>query len=203
MLAAAVSMLSMTVWLGCTWTDRNVAQASTSAGPGVTAGEHDGQHDFDFDLGSWKIHLSKLQNPLTGSKKWVEFDGTVVGRKVWNGRANMDEFEANSPGGPIEGLTVRLYNPATHQWSIYWANSKNGAMDPTPQVGEFKNGRGEFYGQDTLNGKLIYVRYVWTNTNTNKPHFEQSFSGDGGKTWEVNWVTDQTRVDESRHEERP
>jgi hypothetical protein len=164
-----------------------VAQTAAAAG-------HDGQHDFDFALGRWKIHLSRLQNPLTGSKRWVEFDGTIVSRKVWDGRANFEEFEAQSPTGPLEGLALRLYNTATHQWSIYWANSKNGAMDPVPQVGEFKNGRGEFYGQDTLNGKPIFVRYVWTNTNTDKPHFEQSYSDDGGKTWEVNWITDQTRV---------
>jgi hypothetical protein len=167
---------------------------NAQAGPEAVHTEQDGQYDFDFALGSWKIHLSKLQSPLSGSKTWVEFDGTVVCRKVWNGRANLEEFEATSPAGPIEGLTLRLYNAKTQQWSIYWANSKNGTIDPSPQVGQFKDGRGEFYGQDTWNGKLIYVRFVWTKTNTNRPHFEQSYSEDGGKTWEVNWITDQTRV---------
>ncbi|HWS68004.1 MAG TPA: hypothetical protein VN325_34970 [Steroidobacteraceae bacterium] len=89
---------------------------------------------------------------------------------------------------------IRLYNPQTHQWSIYWANSKNGAFDPAPQVGQFTDGRGEFYGQDTLDGRSIYVRFVWTNTTSSAPHFEQSFSADGGKTWEVNWITEQTRT---------
>lgn len=156
--------------------------------------ERDGQHDFDFALGTWKAHLKRLEHPLTGSKTWVEFDGTFVARKVWDGRSTIEEVELDSPGGHIEGLTLRLYNTQTHQWSIYWANSKNGAMDTSPQVGQFKNGRGEFYGTDSLNGKLIYVRFVWTNTNTDKPHFEQSYSEDGGKTWEVNWITDQIRV---------
>jgi len=154
----------------------------------------DGQHDFDFELGSYRIHLKRLLHPLTGSTSWVEFDGTSVTRKVWDGRAQLEEFETDSPAaGHIEGLTLRLYNPESHQWSLYWANSKGGPIFP-PQIGEFKNGRGEFYAQDMLNGKSIFVRFVWSNTNTNTPHFEQSFSDDGGKTWEVNWITDQTRV---------
>jgi len=168
----------------------------------TTTSERDGQRDFDFSLGTWKAHLKRLEHPLTGSKTWVEFDGTFVARKVWDGRANVEEVELNSPSGPIEGLTLRLYNPQSRQWSIYWANSKNGAMDTSPQIGQFKNGRGEFYGTDTLNGKLIYVRFVWTNTNTNTPHFEQSYSDDGGKTWEVNWMTDQTRISDASDKPR-
>lgn len=153
----------------------------------------DGQHDFDFELGSWKIHLKRRVNPLTGSDKWIEFDGTSVTRRVWDGRAQIEEFETDGAGGHIEGLTLRLYNPQSHQWSLSWANSKNGALVPA-QIGEFKDGKGEFYAQDTLNGRMIIVRFIWSETNTNKPHFEQSFSDDGGKTWEVNWITDQTRV---------
>jgi hypothetical protein len=155
---------------------------------------HDGQHDFDFELGSWKIHLKKLQHPLTGSTTWVEFDGTSVTRKVWDGRSQLEQFETDSPTmGHIEGLTLRLYNPQSHQWGLYWANSRDGVLGQ-PMVGEFKNGRGEFYDQEQFNGRMIFVRYIWSNVNTDTPHFEQSFSDDGGKTWEVNWITDQTRV---------
>jgi hypothetical protein len=156
--------------------------------------ERDGQHDFDLLLGSWKYHLKKLVNPLTGSKTWVEFDGTGVCYKLWDGRAELDTIELDSPTGHIEGLTLRTYNPQSRQWRLYWANSKNGIMDP-PQIGEFKNGRGEFFAQDILNGKSILIRFVWINLTTSTPHFEQSFSADGGKTWEVNWITDQTRVE--------
>jgi hypothetical protein len=159
--------------------------------------ERDGQHDFDFEIGSWKIHLKRLLHPLTGSTTWVEFDGTSVTRKVWDGHADLEEFETDSSSaGHIEGLTLRLYNPATHQWSLYWANSKNGALSLPPTVGEFKNGRGEFFDQELLNGRAILVRYAWSDTTTNSPHFEQSFSDDGGKTWEVNWITDQTRIND-------
>jgi hypothetical protein len=153
-------------------------------------------HDFDPLVGSWKFHLKRRLHPLTGSNEWVEFDGTGVCYKVWDGRAQLDTVELNGPSGHIEGLTLRTYNPQTGQWSLAWANSKDGIVVP-PQIGEFKNGRGEFDAQDTFNGKMIFVRYVWTGMTTNSPHFEQSFSNDGGKTWEVNWITDQTRVDDS------
>jgi len=165
-----------------------------------TVAEHDGRHDFDFEIGTWKIRLKRLDHRLTGSTNWVEFDGTSVTRKVWDGRADLEEFETDSPaGGHIEGLTLRLYDPQTHQWSLYWATSKSGAMG-APTVGEFKNGRGEFFDTEPSgpNGRSILCRFVWSEITPNSAHFEQSFSDDGGKTWEVNWITDQTRVqDES------
>jgi hypothetical protein len=172
------------------------ARAQQNADPSKASIQRDGQHDFDFELGSWNIHLKKLLHPLTGSTTWVEFDGTSVTRKVWDGRSQLEEFETDSSAaGHIEGLTLRLYNPQSHQWSLYWANSKGGAIFP-PQIGEFKSGKGEFYAQDMLNGKSIFIRFIWSDTTTNRPHFEQSFSEDGGKTWEVNWITDQTRVND-------
>jgi hypothetical protein len=155
--------------------------------------ERDGQHDFDPLLGSWKYHLKRRLHPLTGSATWIEVNGTGVCYKVWDGGAQLDTFEADGSTGHIEGLTLRVYNPQSHQWRLYWANSKIGILDP-PQVGEFKNGQGEFFAQDTINGKTILIRFDWTNMTTNSPHFEQSFSDDGGKTWEVNWITDQTRI---------
>jgi len=164
-----------------------------------TPTKHDGQHDFDFEIGTWKIHLKRLDHRLTGSTTWVEFDGTSVTRKVWDGRADLEELEVDSPTGHIEGMTLRLYDPQTHQWSLYWATSKSGAMGP-PTIGEFKNGRAEFFDTEPSgpNGRAILVRFVWSDITPNSAHFEQSFSDDGGKTWEVNWITDQTRVkDES------
>ena len=156
----------------------------------------DVQHDFDFELGNWKIHLKRLAHRMAGSNTWVEFDGTSVTRKVWNGRSQIEEFETDSPaGGHIQGLTLRLYNPQTHQWGLYWATSKSGTVG-APTIGEFKNGRGEFFDTETSgpNGRAILVRFIWSEITSNSPHFEQSFSDDGGKTWEVNWITDQTRV---------
>src|ERR1700683_93189 len=178
------------------WPAQVFAQSSETAKTESQQAVRDGQHDFDFYTGTWRQHLRRLEHPLASSNKWVEYDGTVFVRKVWDGRANLNEFEADGPSGHIEGLTLRLYNPQSHQWSLYWANAKDGTV-VAPQIGEFRNGLGEFYGTDTLNGKVILIRFIWSNTTTNTPHFEQSFSTDGGKTWEVNWITDQTRVSEA------
>jgi hypothetical protein len=172
---------------------------ASKAGLQKTTLERDGQHDFDFEVGTWKIHLSRLLHPLTGSNTWVDFDGTSVTRKLWDGRADLEEFETDSKTGYIEGMTLRLYNPQSHQWSLYWANSRVGSMSGPPQVGEFKNGRGEFFCQDTIDGKTILIRYVWSGITPSSAHFEQAYSDDGGKTWEVNWITDQTRVTDESH----
>lgn len=157
--------------------------------------QHDGQRDFDFLVGSWKIHLKRLIQTDHGAKQWVEMDGTVVCRQVFEGRAEVEEFNVMSADQKmhIEGMATRFYNPASHQWSIWWANAKDGAMYPPPVIGEFNNGRGEFYDQEVVNGRFVFTRYVWTGTTTRSPHFEQSLSTDGGKSWELFWVTDQTK----------
>jgi hypothetical protein len=154
-----------------------------------------GQRDFDFEVGSWNIHLKRLVKPLSGSHEWVEFDGTSVTRPLWDGRAQMEEFETEDPVSHkrIEGLTLRLYDTGAHQWRLYWAASADGVMEQ-PTIGEFRDGVGEFFDQEVRSGRAIYIKYVWTKTGTGKPHFEQSFSDDGGKTWEANWITDQVKV---------
>jgi len=169
----------------------------------VTPTVSDGQRDFDPLIGAWKFHLKRRQNPLTGSTTWVDLEGTGACYRVWDGRAQLDTVELDGPTGHIEGLTLRLYNPQSHQWSLYWANSKDGTMegDP-PQIGEFKNGHGEFFAQVMRNGRAILVRYDWSGMTTYSPHFEQSFSDDGGKTWEVNWITDQTRLSDASDKTR-
>ena len=161
-----------------------------------TAAERDGQHDFDFLVGTWRFHLKRLAHRLVGSKEWVEFDGTAVCRKVLDGRGEVDEMNVESAdkGTRIRGMALRLYNPQSHQWSIYWANAADGTLEPVPMVGQFdNNGRGEFYNQQIYEGRAIYARFVWSGVSSNSPHFEQAFSTDGGKTWEVNWITDQTK----------
>jgi len=155
--------------------------------------ERDGRHDFDFEIGTWKTHLKRLLHPLTGSTTWVEYEGTSVVRKVWNGRANMVELDVTGTAGHIEGLSLRLYNPESRQWSLNFSNSASGTLS-TPTIGEFKNGRGEFYDQETLNGRAIFVRFVISCSDPDTCHFEQSFSDDGGKTWEANWIATDTRV---------
>ena len=160
-----------------------------------TTQQRDGQHDFDFEFGAWKAHISRRQKPLTGSNIWVDYDGSSVVRKVWNGRANLGELDVNGPGGRIEGLSLRTYNPETRQWNISWVNSASGTTGP-PMIGEFKNGRGEFYNQESLNGRAIFVRFIFSDVTANSFKFEQAFSGDGGKTWEANWIASFVRVKE-------
>ena len=158
-----------------------------------TVRERDGQTDFDFEIGTWKTNLKRLLNPLSGSTTWVEYEGTTVVRKVWNGRANLVELVADGPAGHFEGLSLRLYNPQSRQWSLNFASVKGGVMT-TPTIGEFKHGRGEFYSQETLDGRAILVRFVISDITPNSCHFEQAFSDDGGKTWEVNWIAVDTRM---------
>jgi hypothetical protein len=168
--------------------------SSRAASSSPPAPVRDGQHDFDFELGRWKIELRRLKHPLHGSNEWEKGAGTSVTRPVWGGKANLEEFEVDMPAGHVEGLTLRLYSPTTHQWSLYWANQKKAEVD-VPTVGEFKNGRGEFYDQEAFEGRKILVRYIWSDITPTSAHFEQSYSDDGGKTWETNWITQQTRVE--------
>jgi hypothetical protein len=165
-------------------------RAQSTTAPTAPTAPHDGQHDFDWMIGSWKASLKRLVKPLSGSKEWVEFEGTQTTVSLWGGRGVMDEFVVNSPSGKVEGLTIRLYDPTARQWYIYWANALRGRMDMPPTVGRFQDGRGEFYDQELFDGKMIFVRYVWSAITPTSAHFEQSFSEDGGKTWEVNWISD-------------
>jgi len=158
----------------------------------IKAAERDGQRDFDFHFGRWKTHVSRLMHPLTGSTTWTEYDGMSVVRKVWDGRASIFELEVTGPAGHIEGVGLRLYNPQSHQWNLNWANSTVGMLDGG-MIGEFKDGRGDFYGTDTFNGRHILVRNGFSNITANSSRFEQAFSADGGKTWETNWVMTFTR----------
>lgn len=158
---------------------------------------HDGAHDFDPALGNFTYHLHFMLHPLTSTPDWIDMDGPGACYKVWNGKAQLDTVELDSADGRhMEGLTLRLYDREARQWRLYWANSRVGRLDP-PQVGDFRDGHGDFYTTDTINGKTTLIRFDWTRMTSGTPHFEQAFSPDGGKTWEVNWLTDQTRTSEA------
>jgi hypothetical protein len=152
----------------------------------------DGAHDFDFNVGVWHTHIRRVLDPLSGSQDSMELNGTVTVRKIWGGRAELEEIEADGPKGHWEGLSLFLYNPQAHQWSQSFVNSSAGELD-TPLVGEFHEGRGELFGQDTLRGKTIQVRGVWKVTGPNAHRYEESYSDDGGKSWKVSFIGDKTR----------
>jgi hypothetical protein len=154
--------------------------------------ERDGAHDFDWDVGTWKTHQRRLLHPLTGSNTWVEYTGTDVVRPLWDG-ANEGLVEADGPAGHLEIFTLRLYGPDAHQWSITFANRTAGSLSP-PVLGEFAGGRGEFYSQEPYAGRTILVRFSVSNITHESCHFEQAFSADGGKTWEPNFIVDESRL---------
>lgn len=154
----------------------------------------DGSHDFDWEVGLWKTHLRALRQKPDGTTAWVSYDGTSNVIQLWNCRAEMVELDVAGPDGHhLQAINLRLYNPASHQWSLNFANAASGVM-AVPTVGEFRNGIGTFYDQEPIDGRVVLVRNVWSHVSANAGHFAQSTSDDGGKTWTLNWVADDTRV---------
>lgn len=155
--------------------------------------ENDGRNDFDFLTGTWKVHHCSLVGRLKGSTEWVEFDGDMVSRKILNGLGNMDENIIHRKTGPVHAITLRLFNPESGEWSIYWSTDLTGILD-VPMIGGFKDRRGEFYSQEVFEGRHTYNRFIWSKITANSCQWEQAFSVDGGKTWETNWIMEFERT---------
>jgi hypothetical protein len=154
--------------------------------------EQDGRADFDFFVGRWNVHNRRLRERLKGSNDWEEFEGTSVARAVLGGLGNFDEITMERASGRLEGVTLRLYDPASQQWSLYWAADVDGILQ-TPLIGGFANGRGEFFAQEVFEGRHIFSRFIWSEIAETSCQWEQAFSADGGKTWETNWIMECTR----------
>lgn len=182
LLMSAVGGLALSVPLS------SVADPAPASAPAP----RDGQHDFDFDIGVWRTHIRRILDPLSGATHTIELNGTVTVRKVWDGRAELEEIETEGPNGRWEGMTLFLYNPAARQWSMNFVNSKVGQLT-TPLVGSFTNGRGELFGQDTVDGRSILVRGVWSDIKPDSHQYEESYSADGGKTWARAFIANLTR----------
>jgi len=152
-----------------------------------------GQQDFDWEIGTWATHVRLLTNPLSGEPPiWAEYRGVSVIRHLLAGRANFVELSVEGSSGKIEGGSLRLYNPQSRQWSLNYANLRNGMLT-SPVYGGFDGKqRGTFYGQDTLDGQMIWVRFVITRPSQTEAHFEQAYSTDGGASWEINWIATDT-----------
>lgn len=146
--------------------------------------------DFDFLFGRWNVANRRLKERLVGSADWEEFTATAEIRGLFDGAANIDEI--TFPDG-TRGLTLRLYDPVRKVWSLHWSTSDTGVLFP-PIVGAFTDGRGEFHGDDSHEGRPVRVRFIWSRTTTDSPRWEQAFSVDGGQTWETNWTMDLTRA---------
>lgn len=176
-------------------TSTSSAQTADKMTHPIDHAEAGGFHDFDFLVGQWQVHHWKLKQRLVGSHDWVEFEGTLSSRPLMNGYSNIDDLELKVPGAPYRGVALRSWDPKTSQWSIWWLDSRTplGPLDP-PMRGGFKNGVGVFYGEDTLNGRPVHARFIWSKITPTSCHWEQAYSPDGGKTWETNWIQDIKRV---------
>ena len=153
--------------------------------------------DFDFFMGSWNVHNRRLRKRLADSDEWDEFEATSVARPLLDGLGNEDEFRTDHDGGFI-GMSFRFFDPVEKRWSIYWADSRRtGVLDP-PVFGTFDGDVGVFEGEDTFAGEPILVRFYWSGVTTPTPRWEQSFSDDGGASWEPNWVMEFTPARDAR-----
>ena len=173
------------------------ALAATELPPPSKAPDNwSGVHDFDFLAGSWRVHHHVLKERLVGSHDWFDYDGTCHAWLVMDGHGNVDDNVLNKPTGTYRAVTIRAYDPKTGQWGIWWLDGRDplGNLDPAVK-GRFVNGVGTFYANDTLRGKPVLVRIQFSHITHTSIHWEQAFSGDGGKTWEVNWISDFQRVD--------
>jgi hypothetical protein len=179
----------------------------SSAAPSQTASTqtivaHDGSHDFDFLIGDWKAHLRRMidrktgvttSDPRTGT--WVEYDGVCNDKKLLDTNANFEQFDVQASRAHLlfRGQALRMYNPASHQWSIYGLDLDKGELGLPPLIGQFTGKRGEFFDSELRNGRMVQVRYVWSDVTPKSARMEQSFSPDGGKSWAVNWIVDLSR----------
>lgn len=180
-----------------------LARSAPAQSPQIVSGTvtGSGQRDFDWEIGTWKTDVRRLAKPLSGSQEWIEYSGTSVVRELLDGRANLVELRVQGPAGTIEGVSLRLYNPRAGQWSLNYASALNGMLT-RPVHGGFRNGQGEFHGQDDLDGKAILVRFVISQVTADSARFEQAYSEDGGKSWETNWIATDTRIEDAEQARR-
>ena len=171
-----------------------VLTATTGAGGASTTSSNDGQHDFDWEFGTWRADVRVLADPLSGSEdEWLRFEGTTVVRPLMDRRANVVELDVTGAAGRIQALNLRLFEPQADRWSLTFVNMRDGLLTPAV-YGGFRDEVGEFYGEDRLNGQPILVRFLITRHGPNRARFEQAYSGDDGATWETNWIAIDRRI---------
>ena len=151
------------------------------------------QHDFDYLVGNWNLKNRKLKSRLTGSTQWIDFESRVQMHQILDGLGNIDKYTDHASGKPYEGVALRLFDPKTRLWSIYWADGNSGRLDP-PVVGSFENKVGHFFARDTYQGKNIIVVFRWDVRDPQFPVWSQAFSADEGKTWEWNSINVSSRA---------
>jgi hypothetical protein len=166
--------------------------AHAADAPASPNGARDGAHDFDFDLGVWKTDIVRRLHPLDPASDTQHMTGTVTVRSVWGGRAQLEEIEADGPTGHWQAMTAFLYDPKAGQWSMNFANSASGKMN-APMIGGWRNGRAELLSTDTLDGRSVLVRGVWSELTPTSHTYQEQFSADGGRTWVVSFTAHKTK----------
>jgi hypothetical protein len=172
-----------------------LATCAVAADPAPTpaAIARDGAHDFDFDFGVWKTAITRRLHPLSGSAETISLAGTVTVRKIWGGKASWEEIEADGPKGHWEGMSVFLYDPAAHQWSQSFIGSAQGVFGGG-FIGSFRDGKGELFATDTLDGRAILIRATWSDITPTSHTYAEDYSGDGGKTWQSSFIAKLTKA---------
>jgi hypothetical protein len=165
--------------------------------PGYSTTVTGSAHDFDYFMGSgWQTTQHRLKATGVGSKEWNTFPATLCATPYLGGMATVDELYMPSKG--TAGLTLRTFNPAKRQWSIYWINSRDGVLEMPPMLGGFNGKQGEFYNEDhDAQGRPVKVRFIWTLRDHDHARWEQAFSYDN-RTWETNWTADFLRGDRAK-----
>ena len=154
----------------------------------------DGSHDFDFEIGAWRVRHRRLQERLVHCGDWDEFDGTSDMRTLLGGRGNVEDNVLSFPEGEYRAVALRSYDPSAGTWAIWWLSSSDPHKIDVPVIGRFADGVGAFFADDTLRDMPVRVRFLWLKTDTTSPRWEQAMSSDGGATWETNWTMDFTRA---------
>lgn len=163
--------------------------------PGYTMARTGDLHDFDYFQGAWTTQQHRLKQRGAGSHDWEDFGATLCMRLYLGGIVTVDELYI--PAKDLAGFTVRTFDLAKHQWSIYWVSSARGTLEEPPVRGGFQGKRGEFYAEDEENHRPIKVRFLWTKIDQDHARWEQAFSFDN-RTWETNWTADFTRADAAK-----
>ena len=170
------------------------AASGVAAPPPGSSTTADGQPDFNWEIGTWRSTVRVLADPLSESPdEWLRFTGTSTVRPLADRRANVVELDVSGPDGRIEALNLRLYEPQAQRWSLTFVNMRDGLLTPAV-YGGFRDGVGEFYGDDQLGGRPIKVRFLIVRVSQDEARFEQAFSADGGTTWETNWIAVDRRI---------
>lgn len=160
----------------------------------ATPVERDGSHDMDFGLGRWRTDITSFKDPFNRPDEATHMSGTKIVRPLWNGKALIEEIEADGPSGHWEAANLFLYDPRVHQWSQNYVDSSEGRFDGAPGIGGFRDGKMEFFWQATIAGRAVLERGVWSNIKRDSHTYEVARSNDGGRTWHTSFIAHLTRI---------